>query len=87
MGRPGLSQEVKNNCKDLEINDVNEKMVSKSVIKKAIIEHHIKQMKEEKKMQKIDDIKHENFFEVQKYFNEKSIETGRMDFKVRCLMV
>ena len=87
MGWPGLSQEVKNICKDLEINDVNEEMVSKTVIKKAIIEHHIKQMKEEKKMQKIDDIKHDNIFEVQKYFNEKSIETGRMDFKVRCLMV
>ena len=36
---------------------------------------------------KMKDIKDDNFTEVQSYFKEKSIETTRMAFRVRCKMV
>ena len=37
--------------------------------------------------QKLQEVKNENFREVQEYFKDKSIENSRMAFKVRCKMV
>ena len=39
------------------------------------------------KMKKLDPIKHEDFKEAQKYLYDKSIENGRMAFKVRTQMI
>ena len=36
---------------------------------------------------KLDDIKFDNFSNEQPYMNEKSVEVGRMAFKIRCKMV
>ena len=44
-----------------------------------------KEMKDESK--KLKDICHEDFREVQTYFNHKSVENVRMAFRVRCNMV
>ena len=33
------------------------------------------------KFKKLDDVKNDDFTKVQSYFNEKSIETGRLSFK------
>ena len=63
----------------IKIPDINEEIVSKAVIKKAIREHHHKQMKEEmQKLKKLDPIKHEQFLEVQEYCNEKSIHYSNL---------
>ena len=57
-------------------------------IKNAVFNHHYKEMKEEvMKMKKLDPIKHEDFKEAQKYLYDKSIENGRMAFKVRTQMI
>ena len=54
----------------------------------AVFNHHYKEMKEEiMKMNKLDPIKHEDFREAQKYFQDKSIENGRTAFKVRSQML
>ena len=36
---------------------------------------------------KLEDIKHEDFRDVQSYMNNKSIAVGRMAFRIRCKMV
>ena len=41
----------------------------------------------DKKYKKLDDVKHEDFREVQSYMKNKSVSIGRMAFKIRSKMV
>jgi hypothetical protein len=83
-GWPGLGQEVTDICQKLNIPDVNDNLVPKSVVKEAIFEHHYSDIKEEvSKMKKLDPIKDQDFGEVQNYFMDKSIENAGMSFKIR----
>ena len=86
---PGLGKEVSEICHNIGIPDVNGIEVSKSDVKEAIFNHHYADMKREMEegYTKMKDIKDDNFTEVQSYFKEKSIETTRMAFRVRCKMV
>ena len=87
-GWPGLGQEVTDICTQLNITDVNNTFVAKSVIKEAIFNHHYAEMTAEvKKMKKLEPIKGEDFRETQKYFMDKSIENGRMSFQIRTQML
>jgi hypothetical protein len=87
-GWPGLGSEVAKICKEIGLPDLNENNLSKSTIKKAIADHHYKDVMEElKKSNKLEHVKHEEFHEVQEYFHEKSVEKGRMAFKIRSHMV
>ena len=87
-GWPGLSKEVSKICEIINIPDVNETVLPKPVIKRAVFKHHYDEMKEEvNKMRKLEKIKDEDFKQVQDYFNNKSIENARMAFKVRCQML
>ena len=87
-GRPGLGQEVSNICSIINIPDVNEQIVSKREVQEAIFNHHYSEMKQEiNKMKKLEPIKNEDFTEVQNYFLDKSIENGRMSFKIRSQML
>ena len=59
---------------------------------KAIFDHHYNSMKKEMEeskpgSKKLNDIEQEDFREVQDYFLYKSVDNGRMAFKVRCQMV
>ena len=38
-------------------------------------------------MSKLEQVKYDDFRELQPYFDDKSIENGRMVFKIRCQMV
>ena len=85
---PGLSQEVQLICQEIGIPDINCTEVAKTDIKEAIFYNHYNMMKmklEESK--KLHDIKDENFTQVQNYFNGKSVENGRLSFRIRCQMV
>ena len=85
---PGLGQEVKEICEILNIPDVNKEHVPKTVVKEAVFNNHYKEMKEEiMKMKKLDPIKHEDFTEAQQYLKDKSIENGRMAFRIRSQML
>ena len=87
-GWPGLGQEVTDICQQLNIPDVNENSVPKSVVKESIFNHHHAEMKEEvSKMKKLDPIKGDDFREVPEYFMDKSIENGRMAFQLRSQML
>ena len=87
-GWPGLANEVSDICSTIDIPDVNEISVPKSVLKKAIMNHHYGELKKEiASMKKLDLIKEDEFRETQSYFRDKSIENGRMAFRIRCQMV
>ena len=86
---PGLAKEVTDICSQLGIPDLNNVYVPKEDIRKAILNHHQNDLKEEigKCTGKLESIKNDNFEEVQTYFNEKSVENTRMAFKVRSEML
>ena len=65
---------------------MNEVFVSSVEVKKAIFNHHLKHMRENIS-KKLDDIRYDDFSSEQPYMNEKSVEVGRMAFKIRCNMV
>ena len=72
-GWPRLGQEVTDICQKLNIPDVNDNLVPKSVVKEAIFAHHYSDMKEEvSKIKKLDPIKDQDFREVQHYFMDRS---------------
>ena len=54
---------------------VNEKSITKAEVKDAIFAHHYKDMKTEmkEKSRKLEKISHEDFREVQEYFQHKCI--------------
>ena len=63
MGWPGLWQEVKDICEEIGIIDVNEEPVSKVEIKKAIFDHHMKDMRKQmEKSSKLKNIKNYSKF-------------------------
>ena len=87
-GWPGLGREVSDICQELGIPDVNEVVVSKQEIKEAIYKHHYSDMTDiVQKQTKLENIKNDDFHEVQNYFKDKSVERARMAFKIRSQMV
>ena len=87
-GWPGLGQEVSEICEVIGIPDVNNVFVSKTVVKEAICKHHHSDMVSTVQGQsKLEDIKEDDFNEVQDYFKDKSVEKARMAFKIRTHMV
>ena len=75
-------------CEQIGIPDVNIVEVEKNVVKDAIYNNHYKEMIEEvKSKKKLDNIKDEDFSEIQQYFTEKSVENTRMGFMIRTQMV
>ena len=85
---PGLGQEVREICEELNIPDANKEHVPKATVKEAVFNHHYDVMKEEiMKMKKLDPIKHEDFRVAQQYLKVKSIENGRMAFRIRTQMI
>ena len=88
MGWPGLWQEVREICQELGIPDVNEKVVPKCDVRKAIVSHHMEDMKQMmEKSSKLANIKYDDFSQEQPYMNERSIDVGRTAFKIRCQML
>ena len=87
-GWPGLGKEVTEICQQLRIPDVNNNCMTKAAVRKAIFDHHYSDLKKELEgSQKLEEVRNENFTEVQEYFKDKSIENTRMAFKIRCKMV
>ena len=85
---PGLAREVKDICAQLNIPDVNENTISEADIKRAILDHHDRELVEEiGKSKKMMRHKHDNFKSVQNYMKGKSIINCRMAFRIRCELV
>jgi hypothetical protein len=87
-GWPGLSKEVTKICDDIGIPDVNHQYVPTKDIKQAIVRHHYADMKTGlDKSTKLESIKNEAFTKPQSYMHNKSIENGRLAFRIRSQMV
>ena len=87
-GWPGLGKEVTDICKEINIPDVNNEAVAKTIVKEAIFNHHYEAMKKEMDgMTKLEPIKNDDFRQAQEYFKNKSIENGRMAFRIRSQML
>ena len=85
---PGLGQEVAEICAKIGISDVNRTKVNKSDVRKAVFEHHYEEMiNVVKDQKKLEDIKEDDFREVQNYFAGKSVVDTRMGFRIRTQMV
>ena len=85
---PGLSAEVRTICSELGIPDLNSHDMPSSHIKKAILEHHDRNMLEEiAKSKKMMKHKSEDFSQVQEYMHGKVLSNCRMAFRIRCEMV
>ena len=62
--------------------------VPKAAVKEAIFNHHYAAMTEEiAKMTKLEPVKNDDFRKMQGYFKDKSIENGRMSFRIRTQML
>ena len=87
-GWPGLQQEVEDICKDIGIPNINKFNIPRSQIKEAIFFSHYKDMREEiGRSSKLEDIKNEDFRNIQPYFKDKSIENTRLAFRIRTKLV
>jgi hypothetical protein len=87
-GWPGLGEEVRSICEQIQIPDINKYEVQKQEIHDAIFEAHyssmISQFSTSKKLQ---DIKDDNFRQMQEYFKDKNLSNARLKFKIRSKMV
>ena len=83
-----FAKEVSDICNELNILDVNDQNIPEGVLKRAVFDHHLEEIKEKvsnsKKMMKH---KEDNFQEVQDYMLDKNVEKSRMSFRIRCEMV
>ena len=69
-GWPGLGKDVSDICKTIDIPDVNETLVPKSVVKTAIFNHRYKEIKTEiDSMNKLEPIRTEDFREHTEIFH------------------
>ena len=74
-------------CSDIGIEDINENDVTKEEINDAIFYHHYKEMKEEMKVKdKLNDVKNDDFTNIQNYMKDKTIEGARVMFSLRSRM-
>ena len=87
-GWPGLGKEARQICQEIGIPDINIHNVRKSDIQKALkISHHTHMMSLFEGSNKLKDIKHDSFLNIQPYFDDKDLESARMKFKIRTQML
>ena len=88
MGWPGLATEVTEICKTIGVEDMNLENVDKGEVDEAILYANMKEMKVEmEKCEKLKEVKNEDFRKEQDYLMEKSVDKGRMAFRLRSRMV
>jgi hypothetical protein len=87
-GWPGLGQEVRQICLKIGIPDLNKYVIRKQEIQKAIQKSHYDDMMGMfEGSSKLQDIKNDDFRQIQEYFNDKNLETARTKFKIRTKML
>ena len=83
---PGLANEVKEICKELEINNLNDCDVPKWKIRDAIDRHHAVEAKEQMG-KKLNEIKDEEIGKPRDYMMTRCISDCRLQFRIRTNMV
>ena len=87
-GWPGLGRDVRQICEQIQIPDLNKYNQRKQEIKKAIAHANYESMMQQfEGSRKLEDIKFDDFTNMQEYFNDRNLERARMKFKIRTKMV
>ena len=87
-GWPGLGRQVRYICELVGISHLNTRILRKDEIKKAITKSHFDNMMSQfEGSKKLQDIKTDNFQNIQDYFNDKNLESAKMKFRIRTKMV
>ena len=87
-GWPGLGREVKEICKEINIPDINQNIVRKCDIQKAIsVSHYQDMMAQFQGSKKLADIQNSDFSKIQEYFNDTNLQNARLKFKIRTKML
>ena len=85
---PGLSQEVKEICRNIGIDNINDTMVDKDTIEEAIFYHNYKEMKiDMQRYEKLEDEKDKDFTKLPCYMEGKGLEDIRLAFRIKSKMV
>ena len=88
MGWPGLVKECEKICEDVGLKHNHGRVKDKTDIEEYIFYHNYKEMKQElASYKKLEEIKNEDFREIQKYMEIKAIAKVRMAFRIRSKMV
>ena len=85
---PRLANELKEICREIGIDNINEKEITKEELDDAIYFHNYKEMKlEVSSYKKLETIKDEDFRELPDFMNDKSNKNARMAFRIKSGMV
>ena len=87
-GWPGLGQEVREICQEIQIQDINKFNIDKKQLKTAIFEAHYQDMLSQfEHSKKLKDNKDDSFRGLPEYFHDRNLSNARMKFKIRTKMV
>ena len=87
-GWPGLGQEVREICQEIQIQDINIFNIDKKQLKTAIFEAHYQDMLNQfEHSKKLKDNKDDSFRGLPEYFHDRNLSNARMKFKIRTKMV
>jgi hypothetical protein len=87
-GWPGLGQEVRHICTEIGIPDINHYQMRKEEVQKAIAASHYQEMMSQfEGSKKLQDIKNDDFWKMQPYFNDSNLQNACMKFKIRTQML
>jgi hypothetical protein len=88
MGWPGLASECEKICEELGLKNTHGVVKDKDEIEDSIFYHNYKKMKEEmKRYSKLEEVRNEDFRDIQRYFEMKSLAKVRVAFRIRSKMI
>ena len=87
-GWPGLGRDVRDICQEIQVPHLNKYRMAKKEIQRAIEQsHHADMMAQFQHSMKLEDLRNSNFSHFQDDFNDRDLETSRMNFKIRSKML
>ena len=85
---PGLSGELREICKAVGLEDINQKEIKKEAREEAIFFHNYEEMKQDlQRYKKLEDIKDDDFTKMPDNMKDKSLENARMSFRIKSKMM
>ena len=85
---PGLGQEVRRICEELSIPNVTKSMVQKQMLKRAILIHHCKEIKENMlTYKKLKNLVNEDNIKTKEYMKTMTVSNVRSNFRIRTNML
>ena len=88
MGWPGLASECEKICEEIGLKNTHGVVKDKDEIEDSVFYHNYKKMKEEmQRYSKLEEVRNEDFRDIQKYFEVKSLAKVRVAFRIRSKII